>query len=100
VSIENAHPRAEAQIRALIDAWASAMRAKDVEGVMAHYARDCATFDLAPPLISTGSGCGGPAGVVRDLAGADRLRDPRPEERGGRGRGVLPQPRPAERNQD
>jgi uncharacterized protein (TIGR02246 family) len=55
VSIENAGLRAEAQIRALIDAWAGAMRAKDVDGVMAHYAPDSVTFDLAPPLISTGA---------------------------------------------
>ena len=31
------------------------MRAKDVAGVMAHYAPDSVTFDLAPPLISTGA---------------------------------------------
>jgi PhnB protein len=55
VLIENADPRAEAQIRALIDDWARAMRAKDVDGVMAHYAPDAVTFDLAPPLISTGA---------------------------------------------
>jgi PhnB protein len=55
VSIEDADPRAEAQIRALIDDWAKALRAKDVDGVMAHYAPDAVTFDLAPPLISTGA---------------------------------------------
>jgi PhnB protein len=55
VSIENTDLRAEAQIRALIDDWARAMRAKDVEGVMAHYTADSVTFDLAPPLISTGA---------------------------------------------
>jgi PhnB protein len=44
---------AEAQIRALIDDWAKALRAKDVDGVLAHYAPDSVTFDLAPPLIST-----------------------------------------------
>ena len=55
MSIEDADPRAEAQIRALIDDWARAMRAKDVDGVMAHYAPDAVTFDLAPPLISTGA---------------------------------------------
>ena len=46
---------AEAQIRALIDDWAKAMRAKDVDGVLSHYAADSVTFDLAPPLISTGA---------------------------------------------
>ena len=46
---------AEAEIRALVDHWANAIRAKDVDGVMAHYAADSVTFDLAPPLISTGA---------------------------------------------
>jgi ketosteroid isomerase-like protein len=44
---------AEAEIRALVDNWANAIRAKDVDGVMAHYAADNVTFDLAPPLVST-----------------------------------------------
>ena len=55
MSIEKAKALAEAQIRALIEDWARAMRAKDVGGVMAHYAADSVTFDLAPPLISTGA---------------------------------------------
>lgn len=46
---------ADAQIRALIEDWAKAMRAKDVDGVMAHYSVGSVTFDLAPPLISTGA---------------------------------------------
>jgi ketosteroid isomerase-like protein len=46
---------AEAEIRALVDHWANAIRAKDVDGVMAHYAADSVTFDLAPPLMSTGA---------------------------------------------
>jgi uncharacterized protein (TIGR02246 family) len=44
---------ADAQIRALVDNWAKAMRAKDADGVMAQYVADSVTFDLAPPLIST-----------------------------------------------
>jgi PhnB protein len=44
---------AQAEIRASIDDWANAIRAKDVNGVMAHYAADSVTFDLAPPLVST-----------------------------------------------
>jgi PhnB protein len=44
---------ADADIRALIDGWAKAIRAKDANGVMAHYAADSVTFDLAPPLVST-----------------------------------------------
>jgi ketosteroid isomerase-like protein len=52
---ETAKALAEAQIRALVDDWAKAIRAKDVEGVLAHYAAASVTFDLAPPLISTGA---------------------------------------------
>lgn len=49
----------EAQIRALIDDWAKAVRAKDVDGVLSHLAADVVTFDLAPPLRSTGTDAGG-----------------------------------------
>ena len=45
----------EAQIRRLIDTWAEAIRAKDVDAVMSHFAADIVTFDLAPPLQSTGA---------------------------------------------
>ena len=46
---------AKSEIRGLVDEWARAIRAKEVAGVMAHYAADNVTFDLAPPLISTGA---------------------------------------------
>jgi uncharacterized protein (TIGR02246 family) len=52
---ENAEAVAGDQIRGLVDDWARALRAKDVDGVMAHYTADSVTFDLAPPLISTGA---------------------------------------------
>jgi PhnB protein len=55
VPIENAKADAEAQIRSLVDDWARAIRAKDPAGVIAHYAPASVTFDLAPPLISTGA---------------------------------------------
>jgi PhnB protein len=45
----------EAQIRGLVDDWAKAVRAKDANAVMAHYAPGHVTFDLAPPLISQGA---------------------------------------------
>jgi PhnB protein len=45
----------EAEIRALIDDWARAIRDKDADGVMAHHAPGSVTFDLAPPLMSTGA---------------------------------------------
>jgi ketosteroid isomerase-like protein len=52
---EPAAKPAEARIRALIDDWANAIRTKDVDGVMARQMADSVTFDLAPPLISTGT---------------------------------------------
>ncbi len=45
----------EAQIRALIGTWAEAVRAKDVDAVMSHFAPDIVTFDLAPPLQCSGA---------------------------------------------
>ena len=50
---------AEGQIRGLLDEWARALRAKDAARVMAHYAADSLTFDLAPPLISTATNAQG-----------------------------------------
>jgi ketosteroid isomerase-like protein len=52
---ENTKAIAEAQIHALIDEWATAIRAKDVNRVMSHYAADIVTFDLTPPLQYTGA---------------------------------------------
>lgn len=46
---------ARAQIRQLLDHWAEALRAKDVDGVMSHYATDVVAFDLAPPLQYRGA---------------------------------------------
>jgi ketosteroid isomerase-like protein len=40
------------QIRQVIDNLAQALRSKDVEAVVAHYAADLRTFDIAPPLQS------------------------------------------------
>jgi uncharacterized protein (TIGR02246 family) len=40
--------RNDAQIRGRIDAWAQALRAKDLNALMAHYAPDIVTFDLMP----------------------------------------------------
>jgi ketosteroid isomerase-like protein len=44
-----------AQIRERLDSWANAVRAKDVEAVMSHYAPDILSFDLAPPLKYSGA---------------------------------------------
>jgi uncharacterized protein (TIGR02246 family) len=46
--------RDEADIRRRIESWARALRAKDLDGVMAHYAPDVLAFDLAPPLQHRG----------------------------------------------
>jgi len=45
----------EAEIRALYADWAKAIRAKDIEGSLAHYARDVLAFDLIDPLRYVGS---------------------------------------------
>jgi uncharacterized protein (TIGR02246 family) len=45
----------EAQIRRLVDEWAKALHAKDVDAVMACYAPDVLVFDLAPPLRHAGA---------------------------------------------
>ena len=46
---------AQSQIRALIDAQASAIRAKDVDGSVAAYAPDVLLFDVVNPLRASGS---------------------------------------------
>jgi ketosteroid isomerase-like protein len=45
----------EAQIRELIDNWAKALRAKDINELMSHYTPDILVFDLAPPLQYKGT---------------------------------------------
>ena len=42
--------REDVQIRERMDALAQALRAKDINALMAHYAPDIVTFDLRPPL--------------------------------------------------
>ena len=43
-----------AELRTLIDAWAAAVRAKDIGAVMRHYAPDVVVFDVMPPLFVKG----------------------------------------------
>ncbi len=45
----------ETQIQQLIDGWVKALRAKDIEGIMSHYAPDILLFDIAPPLQYKGA---------------------------------------------
>jgi ketosteroid isomerase-like protein len=44
----------EAQIRALIKKWASSVRTKDMDGVLANHAVDIVMFDVPMPLQSKG----------------------------------------------
>lgn len=45
---------AGAQIRELIDSYAKAVRARDLDAITAHYAKDVVFFDAIPPLKFTG----------------------------------------------
>lgn len=45
----------EAALRALIEEWAAAIRAKDIDAVMRHYASDVVVFDVMPPLFVKGA---------------------------------------------
>lgn len=40
----------ETHLRILIDAWANALRSRDIEGMMTHYAPDVTVFGITPPL--------------------------------------------------
>jgi uncharacterized protein (TIGR02246 family) len=55
VTSANGQTRSERQIRALIDDLAIAIRIKDVDALMGHYAPDVLTFDLLPPLQYSGT---------------------------------------------
>ena len=50
MNAETAKATAEAEVRELVENWLKAVRAKDINGVMSHYAADILLFDLAPPL--------------------------------------------------
>src|SRR4051812_10501216 len=45
----------EAVIRALIESWTEAVRAKDTDKLMGYYAPDVVAFDLLPPLQFAGA---------------------------------------------
>ena len=44
----------EAEIRRLVDAWAAAVRARDLDGVLARHSPDLLLFDVPPPLQGLG----------------------------------------------
>jgi ketosteroid isomerase-like protein len=45
---------AESQIKAVIEAWADAVRRHDLPGILAHHEQDIVMFDVPPPLQSRG----------------------------------------------
>jgi ketosteroid isomerase-like protein len=44
----------KAAFRELLERWASAVRAKDLDGILAHHAADIVVFDVPPPLAVKG----------------------------------------------
>ncbi len=44
----------ETQIREIVENWAKAVRAKDLNGMMANYAPEVLSFDVLPPLQEKG----------------------------------------------
>jgi ketosteroid isomerase-like protein len=46
--------KTETQIRALIEAWAAAVRRHDYPGILAHHDSDIVMFDVPPPLQARG----------------------------------------------
>ena len=55
VGLANRETIGESEIHAVMDNLANAIRAKDVDALMAHYAPDVLTFDLLPPLQYQGA---------------------------------------------
>jgi uncharacterized protein (TIGR02246 family) len=45
---------AEAEIRRLVEDWANAVRAKDIQGVLARHSDDVVMFDVPPPVVVKG----------------------------------------------
>jgi uncharacterized protein (TIGR02246 family) len=50
MTTQKSQARDEAEIRQLIEQWAQALHAKDLNTLMSHYAPDILTFDILPPL--------------------------------------------------
>jgi uncharacterized protein (TIGR02246 family) len=55
MTTENSKATDDGQIRGLMDDWARALRAKDINRLMADYAPDVLAFDLINPLQYLGS---------------------------------------------
>ena len=54
MSVGNDGATDEAAIRELVESWASAVRAKDLDGILAHHSADIVMFDVPSPLVSKG----------------------------------------------
>src|SRR5207253_11500020 len=50
----SSHLASEAGVRALVDTWVNAVRAKDAVAMMRNYAEDVVIFDVVPPVHSRG----------------------------------------------
>ena len=48
------HKRDEAAIRELVENWASAVRRKDLGGILLNHSANVVMFDVPPPLVSKG----------------------------------------------
>jgi len=79
----------EAQIRQLIEQWAQALYAKDLNTLMSYYTPDILTFDIRPPLqyqrdslpplrLAPGGGRSASSGPSRALRARTVLRSPVP----------------------
>jgi ketosteroid isomerase-like protein len=44
----------ENEIRVLLENWASAVRARNLNGILAHHSPEMLMFDVPPPLVSRG----------------------------------------------
>jgi len=56
MTVENNRAINEAQVRAIIDDRSKAVRAKDINDAVSHYAPDIVSFDVVNPLQHIGSG--------------------------------------------
>jgi uncharacterized protein (TIGR02246 family) len=56
MSASTAPSRDDVRIRERVNTLVQALRAKDIDALMAHYASDTVTFDLGPPLQVQGAG--------------------------------------------
>ena len=54
MSVSNNRTADEAAIRELVEEWATAVRAKDLKGILANHSPEMLMFDVPPPLESKG----------------------------------------------